>query len=308
MSVYNGAKYLLESIESILSQKEVDFEFIIVNDGSTDESGTILNRYANVDNRIRIIEQENKGLTYSLIKGCKEARGIYIARQDADDVSLPDRLKKQLEYLKIHKEVTLVSCWSIFVGPDGEELYRVEPHDNPAEATHKLRISDVTKFQGLSHHGSAMFRKAHYIRVGGYRKQFYFAQDLDLWLRLTDNGLLSFYNEVLYKARFSVLCITTKHLDKQIELARIIIELTKEREQNGAESSLLEQAATIKPGNTKSSLNVKAKGSYFIGKNIIDRGDPRGLKYLKNSIKYAPFNLKYWFSYYSSLLRIKFYV
>ena len=77
MSVYNGAKYLRESIESILSQEGVDFEFIIVNDGSTDNSKNILVEYAARDNRIRIIEQENKGLTCALIRGCKEANGKY---------------------------------------------------------------------------------------------------------------------------------------------------------------------------------------------------------------------------------------
>ena len=86
MSVYNGANHLVKSVESILVQEGVDFEFIIVNDGSTDESGEILEAFARRDNRIRVIEQENTGLTKALIRGCKEARGKYIARQDVDDV------------------------------------------------------------------------------------------------------------------------------------------------------------------------------------------------------------------------------
>ena len=92
MSVYNGAKYLRESVESVLSQEGVAFEFIIVNDGSTDDSGIILAEYAARDDRIRIIEQENTGLTRALIRGCDEAQGKYIARQDADDISMPNRL------------------------------------------------------------------------------------------------------------------------------------------------------------------------------------------------------------------------
>jgi len=295
MSVYNGAKYLRESLESILSQEGVDFEFIIVNDGSTDDSGDILAEYASQDNRISILEHENVGLTRSLIKGCNVASGKFIARQDTGDVSLPGRLNKQLEHLKSNKEVTLVSCWAIFTGPEGEELYRVERHDSPAEATRKLRISDLMRFQGISHHGSAMFRKNDYIRAGGYREQFYFAQDLDLWLRLTDIGLLSFIEEVLYKARLSVSCISTKHHDYQVELTHIIIKLAKAREQDGDESDLLQQATTIKPSNTKSAPRDKANGLYFIGKCLIDRKDRRGIKYLKKAVKFNPLLLKAWF-------------
>jgi len=122
MSVYNGAKYLRESVESILSQGGVDFEFIIVNGGSTDESGNILGEYAARDDRIRIIEQENTGLTRALIRGCNEGKGKYIARQDAGDVSLPERLKSQAEHFTKEPEAVLVSCGTRFVGSEGEHL------------------------------------------------------------------------------------------------------------------------------------------------------------------------------------------
>src|SRR5215472_5045758 len=92
MSVYNNAPDLARTLDSILSQEGVDFEFIVVNDGSSDQSGQILNKYAQRDSRLRIIHQENAGLTRALIRGCDVARGEYIARQDAGDFSLPDRL------------------------------------------------------------------------------------------------------------------------------------------------------------------------------------------------------------------------
>ena len=87
MSVYNGARYLRAAIESVLSQQGVDFELLAVNDGSTDKSGSILDEYAARDPSVRVIHQENLGLTRALIRGCNEARGRFIARQDADDVS-----------------------------------------------------------------------------------------------------------------------------------------------------------------------------------------------------------------------------
>src|SRR5262245_6785124 len=92
MSVYNGASNLPATINSILSQEGVALEFIVVNDGSTDKTGEILDDYARRDNRVRVIHQKNTGLTRGLIRGCDAARGEFIARQDAGDISLPERL------------------------------------------------------------------------------------------------------------------------------------------------------------------------------------------------------------------------
>src|SRR5687768_10604451 len=110
MSVYNGARYLSQSIESILAQTFSDFEFIIIDDCSSDSTPQILNEYARQDSRIRIIRNsENKGLTASLNIGLTQAQGRYIARQDADDISLPQRFEKQIHYLEAHPETIVVS-------------------------------------------------------------------------------------------------------------------------------------------------------------------------------------------------------
>src|SRR5437868_3297696 len=116
MSVYNGTNLLRETIESILSQEGVALEFIIVNDGSTDESAVILDEYANLDPRVRIINQPNQGLTNGLIAGCAASRGDYIARQDTGDISLPDRLAKQLRWIEKHPDAAVVSCGTRYVG------------------------------------------------------------------------------------------------------------------------------------------------------------------------------------------------
>lgn len=94
MSVYNGDRYLKEAISSILNQTYKDFEFIIINDGSTDGSGLIINEASKVDTRVRVFSQKNKGLVTSLNIGTSKARGTYLARMDADDISLPNRLEK----------------------------------------------------------------------------------------------------------------------------------------------------------------------------------------------------------------------
>ncbi len=119
MSVYNGDKYLREAIESILNQTFTDFEFIIVNDGSTDNSLEIIESYD--DERIKTINnKKNIGLTKSLNKALKFAKGKYIARQDADDVSLPNRFEKQVEYLDSHPEVALVGTSVYLIDENGK--------------------------------------------------------------------------------------------------------------------------------------------------------------------------------------------
>lgn len=106
MSVYNGEKYLKSAVDSILSQTHKNFEFLIINDGSTDKTMEILNSYT--DKRIKILDnKENKGLIYSLNKGFNEAKGKYIARMDADDIALEDRLKKQILFLEKNQDIAI---------------------------------------------------------------------------------------------------------------------------------------------------------------------------------------------------------
>src|SRR5437867_4937360 len=102
MPAYNAAAYLDESIGSILSQTFRDFEFIIVNDGSSDDTNSILDRYQKSHKRIRVYHQENQGMIAARNRGCRVAWGQYIARMDADDVSFPNRLERQMEYIEKH--------------------------------------------------------------------------------------------------------------------------------------------------------------------------------------------------------------
>ena len=142
MSVYNGSVHLAKSVESILPQEGVDFEFIIVNDGSSDGSGEILESYARRDKRIRVIEQENTGLTKALIRGCKEARGKYIARQDVDDISMPGRLKALEEILDCNKDMVLAFSWTNCVTTDGEIVRRINSPDDIEENNQKTSGRD----------------------------------------------------------------------------------------------------------------------------------------------------------------------
>ena len=294
MSVYNGQRYLRESIESVLAQTHGDFEFLIVNDGSTDGSRDILAGYEREDSRVRVLDQENRGLTLALIRGCQKARGQYIARQDADDVSLPSRLGAQAAYLARHADVTLLSCWTRFIGPEGEELSLIERRETPAEATEKMRCMDLSRIQGVSGHGSTMFRRSDYQRAGGYRRQCWAAQDLDLWLRLTDFGLVAFLPQILYLARFTDDCISMRSHAVQLSLAGVILGAAKARQAGRSDEEWLRAAEAVRRPCHRKSRRDRAKGSYFIGKCLMDQGDRRGMKYLRQAIRQNPFHLPAW--------------
>jgi hypothetical protein len=247
-----------------------------------------LDGFAARDARVRVIHQENTGLTQVLVRGCAEARGEFIARQDADDVSLPGRLAKQSAFLKANPNVALVSCWTQFIGPEDEPLNEVCRHDSPAEATAKLKCGDVSRIQGISGHGTAMFRRTDYLRAGGYRPEFYFAQDLDLWLRLTDFGQLAFVPELLYQARFGTADISGKYHREQQTLTAIMIEAQKARQKGLSEETHLANAATIRCDDRRSTRRQLAAGPYFIGKMLLKRGDLRGRKYLWQALRVNP--------------------
>ncbi len=291
MSVFNGVIHLRQTVESILGQSLGDFEFIVVNDGSTDGSRDILAELERQDRRIRVIDQENRGLTLALIRGCREAQGEYIARQDAGDYSLPGRFEQQLAFLESHPEVVLESCWTQYIGPADEDLFLVQRAESAEEVTAKLRTNDSRKLQGIPHHGSAFFRRADYQRAGGYRPEFYWAQDLDLWMRLTDFGLAAIVPQLLYCARIEPNSISAKHRQSQVALSRIIVQLRKRRERGADQSSLLARAQAIRPGKNCKTLPTGA-GYYFIGRLLQKQANPRASEYLQCAIDANPWHVK----------------
>lgn len=301
MSVYNGAAHLDATIRSILEQQGVTLEFVIVDDGSTDESGAILQRYATIDPRIVLLQQENTGLTRALIRACEQARGRYIARQDAGDRSFPGRLVKQAAYLDAYPDVMLVSCWTRYIGPADEELWLESRQDTPAQATRRLRANSREELRGISSHSSAMFRRADYIQVGGYRPQFWLAQDLDLWTRLTDSGEVAIVPECLCEYRFEPNAISGRYAREQAYLTDLIIEMRKRRVAGLEETSLLAEADGIRPDTKAPVSHSASSGLYFLGKVLMDRGDRRGLVYLRQVLANDPFHARArcWLAWYA---------
>lgn len=291
MSVYNGAPDLPRSVDSILSQEGVNLELIVVNDGSTDDSVEILQEYSSRDQRVRFINQENQGLTRALIAGCTAARGKYIARQDAGDVSLSGRLIKQLDCIRETSDTTFVSCGTRYVGPKGEHLYDV--HQDTAKATTNLLTLNPKEVIGPSHHGSTLFSRSLYERVGGYRPAFYFAQDLDLWIRLAEQGRHVVIPEVLYEASVTVESISGRHRKQQIELTRMILKAAGLRRNGISEQQILKQAERIRPKDRHiNGRLVRARAFYFIGSCLRRHNNPRASYYFRQALKSNPFHLK----------------
>ena len=164
MSVYNGERYLREGIESILAQTFADFEFLIVDDGSTDGTWQVLTEYAARDSRIRLIRNsQNLGLTRSLNKGLSAAQGEYIARQDADDVSLPHRLEKQVVVLEHDPRVVLVSGNIDLMDSEGHIWRRPRRNASPGMVAWLLLF-----YNYLGGHSQVMFRRQMVVDLGGY--------------------------------------------------------------------------------------------------------------------------------------------
>lgn len=192
MSVYNGEEYLREAMDSILNQTFTDFEFIIVNDGSTDNSLKIIETYN--DERIGIINNEkNIGLTKSLNKALKQAKGEYIARQDADDISLPNRFEKQMKYFEENPEVALLGTSAYIIDETGEIIQKCVVLAKPS-------IKSLLKKNRFSH-GSVMVKKEIVDKVGGYNDLLRYSQDYELWLRIAKCYEVRNLTQMLYKLR-----------------------------------------------------------------------------------------------------------
>jgi glycosyltransferase involved in cell wall biosynthesis len=184
MAVYNGEKYLKEAIDSVLNQTFADFEFIIVNDGSTDSSQKIIKSYS--DPRIRLIDNEkNLGLMKSLNKGIKLANGEFIARMDGDDICFSERFEKQLKFLEKHPEIGVLGSQVVNIDQSGKELKISTKFIEPE------LIKWCSVFSCPLLHPTVMVR-ADLLKNNLYDESYNQAEDFELWSRLLD--LTSFAN------------------------------------------------------------------------------------------------------------------
>jgi glycosyltransferase involved in cell wall biosynthesis len=296
MSVYNGADRLHETMESVLSQEGVSLEFIIVNDGSADGSGVVLDNYADRDPRIQVFHQENQGLTRALIRGCEAAKGKYIARQDAGDIAMPNRFRLQKAVLDQHEDCTFVSCWTSGIGPRDEYLFT---NKGKGLANSPIRILSKEEgwgvIDGPTHHGSVMFRRGAYVKAGGYRAAFYYAQDWDLWYRLAALGTFTMVEQCLYRGRITPGSISSLSRDRQTEYARLSRKALSFRLSGRSDAEVLQEAERLRPRKSHGiQRSDRGWAMYFIGKCLANNNDPRATRYLLSAISSNPFLLRAW--------------
>jgi len=198
MGVYNGLPRLEHAIGSIQQQTLGDFEFLIIDDGSSDGSGRVIRRLADADTRIRLISHAtNRGLGAMLNQGVLEARGALIARMDADDFSLPERLERQVEYFRQHPGTDVVGSYALDVDARGHRI-----RERRVPVAHE-RIVDLV-WSNPFIHTTVMFRREAVLRVGSYAAHLQRRQDYDLWFRCVRAGLqLANIPEALVHYHFS---------------------------------------------------------------------------------------------------------
>lgn len=213
MSVHNASLFLQEAIESILKQSFRDFEFIIVNDGVDNIATDILNEYRKIDKRIKIIENTRCiGLTKSLIKAVHLADGEYIARMDADDIAMPERLFLQQEYMRKNPDLDFCGS-SVFLIDENNRILKIK----------KMPLKNVEikekamSFCPIIH--PTLFIKKSVIQEKNYNSEFVYAQDYDLILRLLKKYKAANIAKPLLKYRVGTKQISLKNLKQQEKFA-----------------------------------------------------------------------------------------
>jgi glycosyltransferase involved in cell wall biosynthesis len=229
-TVYNAGDGLARTLESVQHQTFRDFELILIDDGSTDRTWEIISRLEL--SRVRAHRNAaNKGQTLSLNAALEMAQGRYIARHDAEDTSLPDRLQKQVDFLESHPDVALVGAQVDWVDAPGNTIRHFEyPTGHDA-------IVERLKTKNSFGHGSVMARRDTLLELGGYREIFRLAQDYDLWLRLVEEHRAANLPETLYKMRFSARMASVARNSEQNAYADLARQLAAERAERGEEQT-----------------------------------------------------------------------
>lgn len=286
MSVYNGEKYLREAIESILNQTFTNFEFIIIDDGSSDESVNIIKSLN--DSRIVFLQQENKGLATALNRGIRAAKGKYIARMDADDKSHPARLFNQISYLKKHPDCILLGTQAIVMKENGEELFKTNlPTDDRI-------IKSLLPAKNSFYHGSVIFLKMTFQKVGGYDQEIIFGQDKFLWNKLSRLGEMNNLEGAFYYYRLVPNSLSNRPHDINKEFSKIVHHVCENNFISLEDKKRL--ALLNKKLNKKGNHQIKASYFWIVGRAYFERRNEikNARSYFRKAIIANPLSLRYW--------------
>jgi glycosyltransferase involved in cell wall biosynthesis len=227
MPVFNTARFLEAALTSISTQTFGDFELVVVNDGSTDDSDRILTSYLAREPRMRLVTRDNRGLIHTRNELLQEARGELVAWMDSDDVSLPDRLRLQVERFDADPALVCVGSAIEIIDPEGWSISFV---DFPL--THESIVEAQTQGGG-SRFPTVMMRTQCAREVGGFREPFVIGEDLDLFIRMSEKGRMANLPDVLVKYRQHPQSITAVFRSRWRAYLNLILELAEERREGG---------------------------------------------------------------------------
>jgi glycosyltransferase involved in cell wall biosynthesis len=283
MPVYNAERYLVAAVESILGQTFADFEFLIVDDGSTDRSGAMLERYAARDQRVRVARLPHGGIVTARNHALSLARAEFCAVMDADDVALPQRLARQVDYLRQHPDIVCVGTAVHFIDQAGRFLRDAHPGMSHEAIEERALAGDCPL-----NHPSVMMRRAAVEAVGGYRAGFEPAEDHDLFLRLAEVGRLANLPEVLMNYRQHPHSASERHQRLQCERsAAAALEACRRRGIPPRDISV----SHWRPVDRRSRLQTYVR----YGQLGFERGDYRmALHYGLQAIAQVPWNGRAW--------------
>lgn len=209
MPVYNAVAHIDDAVESVLHQTYRTLELVIWDDGSDADAAAKLERVERLDTRVRVLRGEHRGLAPALNAGCRAADGKYIARLDADDAALPDRIAQQVQALEERPALGLVGGGAIFVDSQGKPFAEVL---YPADGAKLLRaLERSSQFV----HSAVMLRTEAFRAVGGYRERFHRSEDYDLWLRLSERYAVANLDRPVVQWRIHVGQTTLETIDSQ---------------------------------------------------------------------------------------------
>jgi glycosyltransferase involved in cell wall biosynthesis len=229
MPCFNSELTIRESIESVLQQTYTDFELLVINDGSRDTSGEIIEAFARADMRVRVVSQENQGIVSALNSGVELSRGSYIARLDSDDIAEAQRLERQIGFMESHPALALVGSFYTEI---------------PSGVTHRMptgsrQIREFLRHRGNAFvHSSVMMKRDICKALGGYRGFLPHAEDYDLWTRIADNYQVENIPEYLVRYRRQSTSISFLHLEQQAISALAVRRLSALRRNGGEEPDL----------------------------------------------------------------------
>lgn len=277
MSVFNGERYLRPAMDSLLAQTLGDFELIVVDDGSTDSSPLILDQYAASDSRVRVIHQQNQGLTRSLNHALALATGEYVARMDADDICFPERFARQTEFLDNHPDVLCLGTAYEAIDAESKPLGRRQMATEPAQID-RAHLAANTSLA----HPTILVRRQAMDAIGGYDESYKTTQDLDLFLRLAEHGTITNLDEPLLYYRWHDENVSVRKVDQQDRDCTAIIAAAHRRRGLPVPTGVPEARWSFRRVMTR---------KYALA------GERRqALRFACQAIRMRPFNLRSWYS------------